>query len=80
MTKTAMAGGNPAIRNETKEEAMQLTVDDDSDAEVLKTFKYSTIDPLYDNELDEADEEYLKSLSMGGEKASGRKKGAKRKV
>ncbi len=80
MTKINMAGGNPAMTNETKEEAMQLTVDDDSDAEVLKTFKYSTIDPLYDNKLDEADEEYLKSLSMGGEKASRRKKGAKRKV
>ncbi len=68
------------MTDETKDEAMKLTVDDDSDAEVLETFKYSTIDPLYDNRLDEADEEYLRSLSMGREQASRRKKGAKRKV
>ncbi len=68
------------MKNETKGEAMQqLTVDDESDAEVVKTLKYNTVDPLYDDKLDEADEEYLKSLSMGA-KASGRKKGAKRKV
>ncbi len=79
MAQITIAGGNPAMTNEAKEEGMQLTVDDDSDVEVLKTLKYRTVDPLYDDKLDEADEEYLKSLSMGW-KASGRRKEAKRKV